>query len=203
MSSASELFRKIEELIPTLDGWCTPERACELAAMVVALKPKTTCVLGVFGGRDLLAMALAHQFNGFGKCVGVDPWLASKSVLGQTGENATWWADQERHDQVYARFMQAVERTGLREWVDIRKQTSAEATPPDRIGVLISDGNHGPESIADIMKWAPRVPVGSICYADDLQWDGGAVLESVKRLQKMGFVRMHDRDTGAFFQRVK
>ncbi len=196
------LFQEIESLIPTLDGWCTPERACELAALVVGTKPKTTALLGTWGGRDTFALAMAHRRNGFGKVVCCDPYQAGASVEGQNGKDAAWWSNQQMHDVVYQRFAANIARLGLTEWIEFHKMRASQVTPPNNIGVLVVDGNHGPESISDVKRWAPNVPVGSFVYADDINWSGGAVREAVTKLLKMGFVQRYERDTGAFFQRV-
>lgn len=197
------IFSELESLIPTLDGWCTIDRACELAALVVGTKPQTTALLGTWGGRDTFALAMGHRYNGFGKVVCCDPYEAAASVEGQGEKDAAWWSNQQMHDVVHQRFLDNIERLGLTQWIEFHKKRAAEVMPPSHIGVLVVDGNHGPESIADVKRWAPHVPVGSWVYADDINWSGGAVKEAVARLLKMGFVQRHERDTGAFFQRVK
>lgn len=197
------LFQRIESIIPTIDGWCSPERACELAALVVGLKPKVTCCLGVWGGRDTFALALAHQHNGFGRVLAIDPFAAAASVDGQAGANLDWWSSQERHEIVLDRFTKNIDEFGLRQWIEFRRAKSSEVQPPDEIGALIVDGNHGPESISDVEKWAPRVVLGGVTYCDDIHWDGGAVAQAVEQLRKMGFVQLYERDSGAFFQRIK
>lgn len=199
----TNLFQRIETIIPSIDGWCSPERACELAALVVGLKPKLTVCLGVWGGRDTFALALAHQYNGFGCVLAIDPFAAAASVEGQSGANADWWGSQDRHEIVHDRFLKNVDEFGLRQWVAFQRQKSSAVTPPDEIGLLIVDGNHGPESISDVNQWAPNVVPGGIVYCDDIAWSGGAVQQAVSELIKMGFVQLYTRDTGAFFQRAK
>lgn len=197
------LFNEIESVIPTLDGWCTVDRACELAALVVGTRPQTTALLGTWGGRDTFALAMAHRRNKLGKVICCDPYQAAASVEGQGGKDAEWWSNQQMHDLVYQRFLDNIARLGLTPWIEFHKKRAADVAPPAHIGVLVVDGNHGPESIADVKRWAPHVPVGSWVYADDINWSGGAVKEAVAKLLKMGFVQRYERDTGAFFQRVK
>lgn len=199
----TKLFQEIETLVPTLDGWCSPQRACELAAIVVGLKPKTTVVLGTWGGRDLLSLAMAHRHNGFGRVVGCDPYSAQASVEGQTGKDSEWWSNQQMHDLVCERFLGNIKALGLTDWVEFHKAKSRDVTPPKDIGLLISDANHGPEAISEIETWAPNVVPSGIVYCDDIGWAGNSVKEAVSRLLKMGFVQLYERDTGAFFQRTK
>jgi hypothetical protein len=197
------LHNQLTGLIPTLDGWCTPERAVDLADLVIKTSPHDSVCLGIWGGRDTFAMALAHRFAGKGKCVAVDPFLATASVIGQQAEaDRNWWADQEKHDIVLQRFVTNKRCLGLDEWIDFQHTTSEQATPPAKIGVLVVDGNHGDDSIADVKKWAPLVVRNGYAYMDDLNWSGGAVLRAVEVLESLGFKRLFDRDTGAFFQRT-
>lgn len=203
MSPTEELYQDIAELMPSLDGWCSPERAVDLAKLVVENEIGTSVVLGVWGGRDTFALAMAHRHIGKGKVLAVDPWQATASAIGQTGANAEWWADQQKHDLVYGRFMDNMKALGLEEWIDVRRAKSAEVEPPKDIGLLIVDANHGPDSIADVNKWAPNVALKGFCYADDIAWEGGSVVIAVKHLHALGFAKMFDRDTGVFLQRTK
>lgn len=197
------VIKEIADLIPTLDGWCTPERACELAAIVIGLKPQTSVCIGVWGGRDTFALAMAHRFNGFGRCVAIDPWQAKASIVGQDKENAAWWGNQQMHDEVYGKFIANVAKLGLDEWMKVYKQTAAEVLAPKSIGLLIVDGNHGPDSIADVNHFAPNVTIGGVAYLDDINWPSGDVAEAVKRLISFGFTELYNRDTGEFFQRTQ
>ncbi len=199
-----ELLAEIREITPTLDGWCTPERACDLAKAVLDLNSAhpSTC-LGVWGGRDTFPLAMAHRLLGKGHVLAVDPWHANASIEGQVDKaNVDWWNDQAKHDLVYARFIANVARLGLSDWIKVMKMRGSEAIPPDKISVLVVDGNHGPESVADVNKWAPHVIDRGIVYLDDLDWSGGAVRLAEKRVLEMGFHGIFQRDTGAFFQRT-
>jgi hypothetical protein len=199
----STLFKQIESLIPTLDGWCTPDRACELAAQVIALKPSQTVCIGVWGGRDTFALALAHKFVGIGKVLAIDPWKAVHSVKDQVGEDAEWWSSQESHDLIYGRFIKRLGELEIQDYVDVQRLTSDEITPPNNISILVIDGNHGNQSVKDVKRFAANVVVGGICYMDDVSWTGGAVKKAISRLSKLGFIELFKRDTGIFFQRLK
>lgn len=201
---SAELFAQIAKLNPTLQGWCSDQRADETAAVVVALRPKTVVVIGVFGGRDTIAAALACRSVGGGQVIAIDPWSAKASVDGQGEENTKWWSDQEMHEKVYQGFRRALNDVGLGpDWVDVRRARSDDVEPPVNIGLLLSDGNHGPQAIRDIERYAPNVIVGGFAYLDDLAWEGGAVLASVQKILDLGFIELHKRDGGAWFQRVR
>lgn len=201
------LLKRIDDFIPTLGGWCTPERAQHMAMLVLTLQPETTVVLGVWAGRDTFAPALAHQFLGKGSVLAVDPWSAPASIEGQGEADTNWWKNQQMHDKVYAEFMQKREMLGLAAYVDVCRVRSDQAEVPKEIGLMICDGNHGPQAIADVQRWAPSVIVGGVVYMDDVGWSGGAVMEACRILVAMGFRELYrlpgDKETGKFFQRVK
>jgi hypothetical protein len=205
--SQHELLHRLHQFIPTLGGWCTPERAQDLAMMVLTLRPEQTVVLGVWAGRDTFALALAHQHVGKGKVLAVDPWAAAASVEGQGEADAAWWSNQQMHDAVYREFMSKRSMLGLEGRIDVVRARSDQASVPPEIGFLGVDGNHGPEAVKDVERWAPSVVVGGIVYMDDLNWSGGAVMEGVQRLLAMGFKELYrpsgPLETGAFFQRIK
>jgi hypothetical protein len=203
MSATTEVYAKLEQLIPTLDGWCTPQRAIEIASFIIATKPQTSCLVGVWGGRDTFAAALAHKFNGKGKVLAIDPWKAKDSVVGQTGVDAEWWAKQDIHDLVYGRFIASMHSLGLNDYIDVRRQRSDEVEAPIAIGFLAIDGNHGDQAIHDVHRYAPKVVAGGVVYADDIGWSGGSVAKAVQDLMQLGFRHLYDRDTGAFFQRIR
>jgi hypothetical protein len=201
---SAELFAKIARINPTLHGWCSDQRAIETAAVVLALRPKNVTVIGVWGGRDTIAAALACRAVGSGSVIAIDPWAASASIEGQLSDaDKKWWGEQEKHDAVYRSFVRAMNDNGLGpEVIDVRRAKSDAVEPPKEIGLLISDGNHGVQSIRDIERYAPNVTVGGFAYLDDLNWTGGAVMESVQKLISLGFMEIGKRDTGAWFQRV-
>lgn len=199
----SPLFHEIERVFPSITGWCSLERAEELAAMIVALRPHNSVCVGVWAGKETIPMAMAHRFVGVGKVTAVDPWAASASVVGQDGENASWWGDQSKHDHVYALFLAKIQELGLQDWVDVRRCRSDEFLPPEKCGVCIIDGNHGPQAIDDVTRYAACVPAGGLLYIDDLKWQGGSVEEAERVALAMGFNRIRARDTGAFYQRVR
>lgn len=199
----SELFWQIEELVPTLDGWCIPEKACDFAAIILSLRPLVSVEVGVWGGRGSLSMAMAHRFIGRGKVVAIDPWSAPASIIGQGSADAAWWGDQQKHDIVYGRFIANIESLRLQTCIEVRKERSDSVDVPTGIGLCVLDGNHSDQAIADVQRFAPNVVVGGIVYLDDLNWSTGSVGRAADKLLKMGFVRIFDRDEGAFFQRVK
>lgn len=199
----SELFLQIEALVPTLEGWCVPEKACEFASIITSLRPEISVEIGVWGGRGTLSMALAHRFAGRGKVIAIDPWSATASVAGQTGADAAWWGEQQKHDYVYERFMGSIQMLSLMNWIEVQKKRSDAVEVPKGIGFIVIDGNHSDQAVEDVKRYAPNVRMGGVVYMDDLSWSGGGVQRAANRLLKLGFEELYRRDQGAFFQRVK
>lgn len=199
----SELFAHIEALVPSLGGWAVPEKCCEFAATIVSMRPAVTVELGTWMGRGAFSMALAHRFIGTGKVWVVDPWSAQASVEGQDGANKQWWSKQDYHEVAYQQFCDSMRQLQIEEWMHVQRKTSDEAEMPNAIGLLIIDGNHGPQAVKDVERWTPKVAMGGIVYLDDLNWSGGAVAAAGLRLLKLGFVPMYQRDQGMFYKRVR
>lgn len=199
----AELFRQIEDLVPTLGGWSIPEKCCEFAAIVVAFRPRVTVELGTWMGRGAFSLAMAHRFVGCGKVHVVDPWSGAASAVGMDGQNAEWWEDQQKHELAYQKFCEMQGILSLGEWMVVQRKTSDEGEIPSGIGLLIIDGNHGPQAIKDVERWAPHVSHGGIVYLDDINWSGGAVARAGKMLMEDGFVPLYKRDQGIFYQRTR
>ncbi len=198
----SELFREIEQMIPLVDGWCIPQKACDFAAIILALRPAVTIECGVWGGRGTLAMAMAHRYIRGGRVIAVDPWSAGDSVVGQVDQNAAWWSDQAKHDLVYARFLAHITTFGVGPFIDVRKERSDTFKLPEAAALVVIDGNHSDQAVKDVERLAPIIPVGGMLYLDDLNWSGGGVQRAAELAVSLGFVERFQRDEGAFFQRV-
>jgi methyltransferase family protein len=202
----TELFAAIPRLlakdrVPVIEGWCTTDKAMDLACSVLTLRPKVCVEVGIFGGASLLPIALALRTVGNGQVIGIEPWSVEEAVKGQTGENLAWWSKIPM-ETIERGFMEAVVAEGLSGQVVVLKKTSDSVTPPDVIDLLHLDGNHGEQAFRDVKRFGAKVRIGGLCFLDDIGWDGGAVGRGAEWLLQNGFVRIYDRDTGAMFQRV-
>lgn len=171
----------------TLDGWCSEEKACVLAALVMALKPAVCVEIGVFGGRSLFPMALvAKQLELSTKVIGIDPYSAKASVENELGENAKWWGDLD-HEAILQKFQDNSKRMGLTDRIALIRKRSDDVTP-ELCQILHIDGNHSDQAVKDAMRFGPSVQVGGVVVCDDIMWGGGAVLRAIDCLEDMGFV---------------
>lgn len=204
----TDLFNQITALLDPkrqpvkIEGWCTPEKAFDLAAAVLTIRPKVTVEAGVFGGASLLPIAMALRAVSEGQIIGIDPWDKNESVKGMTGADLDWWGRLD-HEAIYRGFMDAVLAEGLSNQVVVLRQTTdAVKNIPEVIDFLHIDGNHGEQSIRDAKRYGSKVRVGGLCFMDDLGWAGGAVGRAAEWLIESGFIKLYDRDTGAMFERV-
>jgi hypothetical protein len=196
------LFTQIEEMTPRLHGWCSVPKAQILASAVIALRPKICVEIGVWGGRSLFPMALAMKELGRGAVIGIDPWQAEASVVGQVNEaDRKYWGHQPNHDLVYADFMGRIEPLGLTNILRVLRKKSDEVEPPEEIGILHIDGNHSDQAVKDVERFATKCPVGALCFMDDIGWSGGGVQRAVARLEAMGWRFLYNVDTSAVYQR--
>jgi len=198
------LFARIAELTPTLPGWATPEKCQLLASTVFALRPETSVIIGVFGGRDTFALALTHKEIGRGRVMAIDPWVAAASVQGQDNpKDREWWSDNKMHEDVYQGFLQKRGELGLNDVIEVKRMISDYADPPKRIdGALIVDGNHGPTAIRDVDRFAPSVVSGAFLLLDDLDWHGGNVRKAREHVLDMNFRSLFTIDTSEWFQKM-
>lgn len=180
-------FQEILSGWSVCQGWCSQQKASTLALLVFAARPKLSVEIGVFGGKGIIPVAIAHRQLGTGKAIGIDPWRAVESVAGQNDADSKWWSDQSMHDKIFEGFMSARSQFGLNSCLDVYRCPSNDFDPEDGIGILIIDGNHGPQAVTDVERFAPHVSHGGFVVMDDLDWSGGAVREAEKRLLAIGF----------------
>lgn len=198
-----KLFDEIIKLNPRLYGWATPEKACTMAAAVLAIRPNVTVEIGVFGGRSLLPMAMAHKETGQGVVWGIDPWLRSESVQGQVNAgDVNYWQTLD-HEIVYHDFLANLAPLGIQNIVKVIRSSSNAIVPPPVIDLLHVDGNHGEQAATDAKRFSPSVRLGGLCFLDDLDWAGGGVRRAEGVLISSGFIKLYSLDTGAMFQRVR
>ena len=196
------LYQKILAATKAMDGWCEPPKQLALAQLVLAIKPTTVVEIGVWGGKSLFPMAMACEELKRGICIAIDPWMAEASVQGQEGEDAKWWNNQHAHDLVYDRFTKNIEGLNLNGRIVVMRKQSSRAEVPESIQLLHVDGNHGPQALLDVQKFAPAIPTGGVCVLDDLHWTGGAVGQAAQWLTTRGFIELYKLGTGAVYFRM-
>lgn len=162
----------INRLLPTMEGWLTPERGIEMAKWIFTLKPSVVVELGVFGGRSLIAQAMALRELGHGVVYGVDPWKVEAALEGENDANRKWWSQDVPLDLVHQKAMNAVWENQLDEWaVVIRAASQHVAQLFPKIDMLFIDANHSEvASTRDVTLYLPKVSSGGIVIMDDTDW---------------------------------
>lgn len=188
-------------------GWTTPNKALMLASAVIALRPKVSIEVGVWAGKGMISLALAHKYIGGGMVYGIDPYSAAASAEGQENpEDKKWWSEVD-HEMIYRLAQENIRKYGCQNVCQLIRKKSADYEPPNRIGILIIDSNHGDESLKDFHRYCPMVGIGGLLFADDLGWSGGSVAKAIKLLPHFGFkelYRIENKDENfGVFQRIK
>jgi predicted O-methyltransferase YrrM len=198
------LFQRINEVVPTLQGWCELEKAHALAAAVITLRPRVCVEIGVFAGRSLIPLAMALKAVNGGAVYAIDPWTKEAATEGYDGANAEWWASVDL-ERVYANFLGSVNQLQLGGHVIVQRAKSDAVEPPDEIDLCHIDGQHTDQATRDARRFASRVRVGGLCFLDDIAWSNGngtKVASALDVLFELGFVELYRVGTGAVFQRV-
>ena len=200
------LLVEVEESLSPGAGWCSPEKASILAAIIVALRPSVVVELGVWMGGSAIPMALALKAIGFGQLVAIDAWSAEMSIAGQEKTHREWWGamGDSGHLSAFEVFISRLRKHDIPpERCSVQRQRTNEATVPPLIDLLHHDANHGPQVVAEIERWTPAIRVGGMLVLDDLDWAGGHVLRARDRALELGFVELYPLGTGCVMQRVR
>lgn len=155
-----------------LEGWVTPEKGIVIAELVVENKPEICVEIGVFGGRSLIATALALRENHHGKVYGIDPWKTDACLEGDQDQgNKDWWSKVDLH-AIHKGCMEAIWRLGLDARAIVIRSTSEHAVSLfKRIDFFVLDGNHSEvASCRDVERFCPKMKVGAYMVFDDTDW---------------------------------
>lgn len=197
------LFTRVEQALTDIGhGWTDVEQAHTMASAVMALRPDVSVEIGVYAGKGLITLGLAHLEVGRGMVYGIDPYSPDASSEGQLNpEDKKFWSTLN-HDEIYNMCEANINRFGVRSCVRLIRKKSDEFEPPDRIGVLRIDGNHGETVLRDVERYSPKVLPHGLLFLDDLSWTGGAVLRAAARLKTSGWREIFRLGDGAVFRRL-
>ena len=184
----------IEAALPPLDGWTTVEKGVRLAELVYGTRAEVSAEIGVFGGRGTIAMAFGHRAAGTGVVTAIDPWKAAASLEGENApENDEWWGKID-HEEIFRRFVKALQSAGVADRCRILRQRSDEAVgsfADGEIAVLHQDGNHSEKvSCDEVLRWSQKVKPGGFWVADDTDWPTTQRAQAL--LLEQGFALVED-----------
>lgn len=158
-----------------IDGWCSPEKAARIYELGLQVRPFISVELGVFAGRSLIALALAHRQNNYGFALGFDAYKSSVCAEGSNAEaNNKWWNEKVDLIKIYHGCIDAIEKYGISDYcsiVKLKSQTASLLFPDERIDIIHQDSNHNTETILkELELWIPKLKKGGYWIADDTDW---------------------------------
>ena len=190
-------------LTESLPGWCTPEKAMRLAALVVELRAVACVELGVFGGRSLVAIAAglarlhAVEPVALREVVGIDPYESKASLEGEnSAENDAWWSALD-YAQILSKARLGLDRGHLGNFARIARGKSLDLAPTFRDGIdlLHQDSNHSElVSCAEVEAWADKLRPGGLWVQDDMNWP--TTKRSGQLLRSRGFTLVETHGPG-------
>lgn len=202
----SELIHKVTTTvtIPSVDGWCTPDKAIDLVNIVLDRRPTLVVESGIFGGRSLFAMAMAVKENGHGTVWGVDPWSVEAALEGEESQaNREWWTKNVELEKIYHSFVLHTMALGLLphiNWIRSKGQQAARIFDDKSIGLFHLDSNHSElVSCLEVQTWEPKMAEKSIWIMDDADWPSQA--KAIQMIKDHGFRVLFDRKSYIIFER--
>lgn len=198
------ILDKVESAVTAIShGWTSVPKAHAMAMAVLTLRPQLSVEIGVFAGRGLVALGLAHKEIGSGMAIGIDPYSPINSAEGQVKESDREFWSSVDYNSIYRAAEDSIIKLAIQNSCKIERKTSDDFAIPGEIGVLRIDGNHGEQAIRDVERYCPRVQLGGIVFLEDINWSGGAVQRAAARLPFLGFIKLYTIDDGAAYQRVR
>ena len=202
------LANAISNLVTTLQGWCSIEKALEMARLILEKHPTNVVEIGVFGGRSLIPQALALRENGKGIIYGIDSWHTVDTLEGNLSDaDKTWWRDNVDLNGIHAGCMTAVWAAGVDAHCIIIRAASQHVPKlfPGGIDILHVDGCHSEESsVRDLNLYLPQMKRDGLVWFDDSSWPTtqkalGVLRETYVELRKVDdcilFQRKYDKQT--------
>lgn len=191
----------IERELPGIPGWCTTEKGKRMARLC---QGASLCVeLGVFGGRGLVAMALALKDQGHGEAHGIDPFTSDAALEGTNDPaNDEWWSklDLEAIGRSAQETIDQLGLTGITRIIRSRSQEVVVGYGDFSVDVLHQDSNHSEEvSCAEVALWASKLTRGGIWIFDDTDWPSTHLAQ--KQLVAVGFTELEDHGSWKVYRR--
>lgn len=162
-------------VLPSLEGWCSREKALHFIDLVLEVEPKLCVEIGVFGGASLFPVASALKYLGKGLIVGIDPWERSECIKYydpiKEQVDLKWWSSLD-FSYIYDSFCIMLRRYGLSEYCISMKTTSERAASFfQNIDILFIDGNPSEEiTTLDVELYLPKVSKGGYIWLNDATW---------------------------------
>ena len=161
--------------LPTIDGWCSNEKAVHFIDLIFQEKPKVWVEIGVFGGSSLFPVLSTFKYLGEGKAYAIDPWDKFETIryfdpmLEEVDLN--WWGNLNMN-HIYQSFLKMLGHFQLQPYCVVLRKTAEKAVLElPEIDVLYLDGNHAEfPSLQDAQNYLPKVRKGGYIWFNDSHW---------------------------------
>lgn len=169
-----DLRQQIINAITPLQGWCGAEKAIAMAELILEKEPMNVVEIGVFGGRSLIAQALALKQNKKGVIYGIDSWRTVDTIEGNISDaDKQWWTKNVDLHGIHAGCMNAVWTADIDKHCIIIRASSQHVPRlfPGGIDILHIDGCHSEQaSVRDVQHYLPQMNFGGYVWFDDASW---------------------------------
>jgi hypothetical protein len=198
------LKEAIPHYIPHIPGWSTPEKCQVMVDCILETKPDISLEIGIYGGRGLISMGMAHREIRKGIAVGLDPYNAEACIEGTNDKtNDEWWSKLNL-TEIQHHFISNVCAHYLLDWVHWHRLTSRQARvlfDENEIGFMHQDGNHSAEvSSWEVDNYASIMADGSYWIMDDTNWDTTKLAQ--KMMLSYDFREMQDFGTWKLYRKI-
>lgn len=170
------LKQQVLNTLPSLEGWCSKEKALSFIDMVLTEKPKIWVEIGVFGGSSLFPVLSAFKFLGYGTAIAIDAWDKIECIRYfdpvRDKVDLKWWGNLNIN-QIHDSFQTMLKQHNLNKYCKVLRLTSETASKEvvEQIDVLYIDGNHSEiVSSLDVELYLPKVRSGGYVWINDSLW---------------------------------
>ncbi len=175
-TEVEDLKQQVINTLPTLEGWCSKEKALSFIDMVLSEKPEVWVEIGVFGGSSLFPVLSAFKFLNKGTAIAIDAWDKIECIRYfdpvRDKVDLKWWGNLNIN-QIHDSFQLMLQKQGLNRYCKVLRLTSETASKEvnEPIDVLYIDGNHSEAvSALDVTLYLPKVRSGGYIWINDSLW---------------------------------
>lgn len=210
VSAKLRIYQQINTLLETIKwdfgGGCPFEKACIMADLVCTYNLKTTVEIGVYRGRSLLPIALAHKLSTQGIAYGIDPYNLEEALENDTPfkEEIDKFCLALDFNLLYQDVLNLIESYKVVNHCILLRKTSKEAINyfienDIYFDLLHIDGNHDTEKVMlDVNLYLPRIKAGGFIVMDDcFNWESVNLVYTQLKSQYSVILERFDLNRGS------
>lgn len=174
-SEEDELKQEVCNILPSLHGWCSQEKAIHFIDLILKVRPKVCVEIGVFAGASIYPVASALKLLNHGVVIAIDPWSPTESLKNLDPHldqhHIHWWKNID-YNQVYSSYLSLLKMFSLEDvCITIRAPAERAVKVIGTIDILHIDGNHSETSFTNAVKlYLPKVRSGGYIWLNDCLW---------------------------------